>query len=68
MRAGDLVGTGLFTFFFYFSNNFLPDTELEARLDQMEEGDEFEPDKLQGGLVFSEDEENLVNHEEKDDW
>ena len=53
---------------FYFSNNFLPDTELEARLDQMEEGDEFEPDELQGGLVFSEDEEDLVNHEEKDDW
>ena len=53
---------------FYFSNNSLSDTELEARLDKMEEGDEFEPDKLQGGLVFSEDEEDLVGHEERDDW
>jgi hypothetical protein len=52
---------------FCFSNNSLLDTELEARLDKMEEGDEFEPDELQG-LVFSEDEEDLVGHEEKDDW
>jgi hypothetical protein len=53
---------------FYFYNNSLSDTELEARLDGIEDGDEFEPDELQGGLVFSEDEEDLVGHKEKDDW
>ena len=54
---------------FYFSNNSLADTKLEARLDKtVEEEDEFEPDEFQGGLVFSEDEEDLVGHEEKDDW
>ena len=52
---------------FHFSNKFPSDADLEARLDKMEEGDEFEPDELQG-LVFSEDEEDLVGHEEKDDW
>ena len=51
---------------FHFSNKFPSDANLEARLDKMEEGDEFEPDELQG-LVFSEDEEDLVGHEEKDE-
>jgi len=40
----------------------------KIRMGSMTEGDEFEPDELQGGLIFSEDEEDLVGHEEKDDW
>ena len=34
----------------------------------MEELDEFEPDEVNGGLVFSEDEEDMVNPDDKDDW
>ena len=34
----------------------------------MEELDEFEPMELHGGLVFSEDEEDMVDPEGKDDW
>jgi hypothetical protein len=34
----------------------------------MEELDEFEPDELHGGLVFSEDEEDNVDPDEIDDW
>jgi hypothetical protein len=46
----------------------LLDAELEGRLDEMEEGDKFEPDELQGGLIFSEDEDDGLDPEEKDDW
>ena len=41
---------------------------MEGRLDEMEEGDEFEPNELEGGLVFSEDEDGGIDLEEKDDW
>jgi hypothetical protein len=34
----------------------------------MEELDEFEPGEMQGALVFSEDEEDMVDPEDKDDW
>ena len=34
----------------------------------MEEGDEFEPNELEGGLVFFEDEDGGKDSEEKDDW
>jgi hypothetical protein len=47
---------------------FSSDAELEGRLDKMEGLDEFEPDELHGGLVFSEDEEDLVDPDDKDDW
>lgn len=46
----------------------LPDAELEGRLDKMEDLDEFEPDELHGGLVFSEDEKDLLDPDDKDDW
>ena len=48
--------------------NVLQDPDLEGRLDKMEELDEFEPDEVNGGLVFSEDEEDMVNPDDKDDW
>ena len=41
---------------------------MEEWLDRMDEADEFEPDELQVGLVFSEDEEDLAGLEERDDW
>ena len=39
----------------------------------MEELDEFEPDEVNGGLVFSDDEEDMVNQDmvnpdDRDDW
>ena len=34
----------------------------------MEELEEFEPGELQGALVFSEDEDGMVDPNEKDDW
>ncbi|EDQ99277.1 uncharacterized protein LACBIDRAFT_316760 [Laccaria bicolor S238N-H82] len=43
------------------------DTELEQRLDAMEDDNEFEPGEVHG-LVFSEDEDNGANPEEKDNW
>jgi hypothetical protein len=33
----------------------------------MEEGDEFEPNELEGGLLFSVDEDGGIDPEEKDD-
>jgi hypothetical protein len=33
----------------------------------MEKLEEFEPDELQGALVFSED-EDMVDSDERDDW
>ena len=48
--------------------NVLQDPDLEGQLDKMEELDEFEPDEVNGGLVFSEDEEDMVNPDDKDDW
>lgn len=56
---------------FIFNNlrNVILDTELEGRLDEMEELEEFEPgdSELQGALVFSED-EDMVDSDEIDDW
>jgi hypothetical protein len=52
---------------FIFLTSLLLDAELEGKLDEMEELDEFEPGELQGALVFSED-EDMVDPEEKDDW
>jgi hypothetical protein len=34
----------------------------------MEEDNDFEPGEVQGGLVFSEDEDDGAGSEEKDDW
>jgi hypothetical protein len=34
----------------------------------MEDLDEFEPSELQGALVFSEDEDERIDPDEKDDW
>lgn len=34
----------------------------------MDELDEFEPSELQGALVFSEDEDEMVDPDERDDW
>ena len=34
----------------------------------MEELEEFEPGELQGALVFLEDEDEMVDPDEKDDW
>ena len=53
--------------------NILQDPDLEGRLDKMEELDEFEPDEVNGGLVFSDDEEDMVNQDmvnpdDRDDW
>lgn len=55
------------------SNKFLIlDAELEKRLDRMErDTDEFKPDELgggSGGLVFSEDEDDGLDPDERDDW
>jgi hypothetical protein len=73
MRVGDLVRGSLYIIYLsqfqvIFLINILSDAELEGRLDEMEELDEFEPDELPGGLVFSEDEEDNVDPEEIDDW
>lgn len=45
----------------------LLDAELERQLDAMEDDNEFEPGEVQG-LVFSEDEDDGADPEEKDDW
>ena len=71
MRVRDLVH-GNFSIIqlsqsIFLINAFLSDAELEQRLDKMDDLDEFEPDEVHG-LVFSEDEENMLELDDKDDW
>lgn len=72
MGVRDLVRRSLSEFIIHLSwfisqLNDLSDAELKGRLDKLEELDEFEPDEVHGGLVFSED-EDILDPEEKDDW
>ena len=73
MRVGDLVCCSLWKLYLlsiydFILINVLQDPDLEGRLDKMEELDEFEPDEVNGGLVFSDDEEDMVNRDDRDDW
>ena len=73
MRVGDLVCCSLWKLYLlsiydFILINVLKDPDLEGRLDKMEELDEFEPDEVNGGLVFSDDEEDMVNRDDRDDW
>ena len=73
MRVGDLVCCSLWKLYLlsiydFILINVLQDPDLEGRLDKMDELDEFEPDEVNGGLVFSDDEEDMVNPDDRDDW